>query len=177
MDDHEDRYRVTGMTEHPAPAPVTEPSDSLFPAVAAGLVAAIVGGIAWGLIVKASDYEVGIVAWGIGFIAGTAVVFATRGAKGLRLQVIAVVCALLGILLGKYLSYAFIVQEDAESFGQSIGLFSGDMFSFFREDLDKVFGLFDLLWIGLAVFTAWRIPQVDEPEPSFDPAEERSAED
>ena len=40
------------------------------------------------------------------------------------------------------------------------------MFSFFREDLDAVFGLFDLLWVGLAVFTAWRIPQVDEPQPA-----------
>ena len=171
MDEHEDRYRVAGMTDDPTPAPVTEPSSSLLPAVAAGLVAAIVGGIAWGVIVKLSDYEVGIVAWGIGFIAGTAVVLATRGAKGPRLQVIAVACALIGILLGKYLSYALIVQEDAESFGQSIGLFSGDMFSFFRDDLDAVFGLFDLLWTGLAVFTAWRIPQVDEPEPGPEPAE------
>ena len=171
MDDNEDRYRVDGMTEHPPPAPITEPSSSLLPAVAAGLVAALVGGVAWGIIVKTSDYEVGIAAWGIGFIAGTAVVLATRGAKGPRLQVIAVVCALLGILLGKYLSYALVVQEEAESFGASIGLVSGDMFRFFREDLDAVFGLFDLLWVGLAVFTAWRIPQVDEPEPGPAPAE------
>lgn len=163
MNDSEDRYRVAGMTEQPSPVPVTEPSRSLLPAVAAGLVAALAGGIVWGLIVKLSDYEVGVVAWGIGYIVGTAVVLATRGAKGPRLQVTAVVCALLGILLGKYLSYALVVQEEAESFGQSIGLFSGDMFSFFRDDLDAVFGLFDLLWVGLAVFTAWRIPQPDEP--------------
>ena len=75
------------------------------------------GGVVWGLIVKFSDYEVGIVAWGIGFIAGTAVVFATRGGKGPHLQVIAVVSALLGILLGKYLSYAFVVQDQAEDAG------------------------------------------------------------
>lgn len=177
MDDHEDRYRVAGMTDAPPPAPITEPSRSLLPAVAAGLVAAIVGGIAWGVIVKVSEYEVGIVAWGIGFIVGTAVVLATRGAKGPRQQVIAVACALIGILLGKYLSYALIVQEEAESFGQSIGLLSSDMFSFFREDLGDVFGLFDLLWTGLAVFTAWRIPQPDEPEAGLGPTEERPAED
>jgi len=80
--------------------------------------------------------------------------------------VIAVVSALVGILLGKYLSYAFILQEEAKAAGESIGLVSGDMFSFFRDDLDVVFSLFDLLWVGLAVFTAWRIPQVDEPEPA-----------
>ena len=43
----------------------------------------------------------------------------------------------------------------------SIGLLSSEMFRFFRENLDDVFGLFDLLWVGLAVFTAWRVPQVD----------------
>lgn len=163
MSESEQRYGFPEATD--PPSPVTEPSSSLLPAIAAGLVAALVGGIVWGLIVKISDYEVGFVAWGIGFIAGTAVVLASRGAKGPRLQVIAVVSALLGILLGKYLSYAFVVQEEAKSFGESIGLVSGDMFSFFREDLDVVFSLFDLLWVGFAVFTAWRIPRLDEPEP------------
>lgn len=162
MSDSDDRY--TFPESEDAASPVTEPSTSLLPAIAAGLVAALVGGIAWGLIVKVSDYEVGIVAWGIGFIAGTAVVLATRGAKGRPLQAVAVVSALVGILLGKYLSYAFVIQDEASSVGRSIGLFSGDMLSFFREDLGAVFGLFDLLWVGLAVFTAWRIPDVDEPE-------------
>ena len=163
MSDSEDRY---GFPEEVnPPSPVTEPSGSLLPAVAVGLVAAIVGGLAWGLIVKISDYEVGIVAWGIGFLAGTAVVFASRGAKGPPLQVIAVVSALIGVLLGKYLSYAFVVQEEAEKAGVNLGLFSSEMFRFFREDLENVFGLFDLLWIGLAVFTAWRIPQFEPAEP------------
>jgi hypothetical protein len=169
MSGHDDRYTFPEGTDRPSP--VTEPSSSLLPAVAAGLVAAIVGGIVWGLIVKISDYEVGFVAWGIGFLAGTAVVLATRGAKGPRLQVIAVVAALLGILLGKYLTFAFVVQEDFESIGESIGLVSGDMITLFRENLDVVFGWFDLLWFGLAVFTAWRIPEIDEPEPEVAPAE------
>jgi hypothetical protein len=119
--------------------------------------------------VKASDYEVGFVAWGIGFLVGTAVVLAAGGAKGRQLQIVAVVLALVGILIGKYLGYALIVQEDIETFGESIGLFSGDMFRFFREDLDAVFGLFDLLWVGLAVASAWRIPQAEEPELSAPP--------
>ena len=149
-----------------SPSPITAPSDSVLLAFSAGLLAAIVGGVAWGLIVKFSDYEVGIVAWGIGLVAGTAVVFATRGAKGTHLQLIAIVSALVGILLGKYLSYAFVVQEQADDAGVSLGLFSSDMFRFFREDLDNVFGLFDLLWVGLAVVTAWRVPQVDAAEPA-----------
>ena len=164
MSEPEDRYALPEAAD--PPSSVREPASSLLPAVAAGLVAALVGGIVWGLIVKVSDYEVGFVAWGIGFIAGTAVVLATRGAKGTQFQVIAVVSALLGILLGKYLGYAFDIKEQADAAGVSIGLLSGDMFSFFREDLENVFGLFDVLWVGFAVFTAWRIPQIDAPEPA-----------
>ncbi len=153
------------MSDAPAAAATApEPSDSLVRAIAAGLIAAVVGGVAWGLIVKISDYEVGFVAWGIGFLVGTAVVLATRGARGRHLQIVAVLLALVGILIGKYLSFALITQEDAESFGASIGLFSGDMVELFRENLDAVFSLFDLLWVGLAVASAWRIPQVEEPE-------------
>jgi hypothetical protein len=150
----------------PATTPIVEPrrSGSLVLAVAAGLGAAVVGGVAWGLIVKWSEYEIGIVAWGIGFLAGAAVVAATRGGKGPVLQVVAVVSALLGILLGKYLGYAFAVQEQAEAAGVELGLFSSELRTFFREDLESVFGLFDLLWIGLAVFTAWRALQRQEPE-------------
>jgi hypothetical protein len=138
--------------------------------VAAGLGAALVGGAAWGLIVKITGYEVGVIAWGIGFVAGTAVVFATRGAKGPELQAIAIASALVGILLGKYLSFAFDVQDQAEELGFTIGLFSSEMFRIFRENLGDAFGLFDLLWVGLAVVTAWRVPQVVAPEPAA-PAE------
>ena len=153
------------MSDPPAYTPIAaEPSGSLVRAIAGGLVAAVVGGVAWGLIVKISDYEVGFVAWGIGFLVGTAVVLAAGGARGRHLQIVAVLLALVGILIGKYLSFALITQEEAESFGASVGLFSGDMFDFFRENLDAVFGLFDFLWVGLAVASAWRIPQVEEPE-------------
>ena len=77
-----------------------------------------------------------------------------------------------GILLGKYLSYAFVVQEQLKAFDQSIGLVSQDMFSFFRQELDVVFSLFDfdVLWVGFAVFTAWRIPRLEAPAPGPAPS-------
>lgn len=162
-----DRYEFPESTT--ATSTVREPSSSVLLALMATLAAGIAGGVLWGLIVKWSSYEVGIVAWAIGFIAGTVVVLVTRGARGARLQVVAVVGALVGVLLGKYLSFAFALQEDAESVGASIGVLSGDMFTIFRENLDEIFGLFDLLWIGLAVVTAWRIPQLEEPQPTAPP--------
>ncbi len=158
MDEH--GYEPRG----PAVAgPIREEPRPLGLALGAGLVAAVVGGVVWGFVVKLSDYEVGIVAWGIGLLVGLAVAGVSR-ARGPALQAVAVLCALVGILLGKYLSYAFVLQEEAEAAGVDVGLFSSDMWSFFRQDLDVVFGWFDLLWIGLAVYTAWRALQPGEPE-------------
>jgi hypothetical protein len=158
-----------GIVEEERPA-----AARLLPAIGAGLVAAIVGGVVWGLIVKWTDYEVGFVAWGIGFLVGLAVVTATRGARGPVFQVVAVVCALLGILLGKYLSFAWVLQEVAESQTQGlveISVLSTDTVDLFREELDTVFDWIDILWVGLAVFTAWRALQ-PEPEPEPAPAHE-----
>lgn len=168
-DDREERTRATEAYGDLGRSPITEdPSAAgiLVPALLAGLVAAAVGALAWGLIVRWTDYEVGIVAWGIGFVVGTAVVAGARGRRGPPLQVVAVACSLLGILLGKYLSFAFAIQELAEEEGFDVGLFSREMFDLFREELGTVFGLFDLLWAGLAVFTAWRLAQRQEPRPS-----------
>ncbi len=164
----DDRY---GFPESDAPSasPVREPSPSLLLALAAGLVAAVIGGVLWGLIVKWANYEVGIVAWAIGFLAGTAVVTVTRGARGSALQGIAVASALLGILIGKYLSFAFVLQDQASAQGIDIGVFSSEMRTLFQDNLGDVFGLFDLLWVGFAVFTAWRIPGVETQEPAATP--------
>ena len=136
----------------------------LLPAVAAGLVAAVVAGVVWGLIVRFTEYEVGIVAWGVGLVAGAAVALAARGARGPLLQAIAVGSALVGILLGKYLAFAWEVQEVLDELGVSVGVLSSDMFTSFRDSLGDVFGLFDLLWVGLAVFTAWRMLQPSSPD-------------
>jgi hypothetical protein len=137
---------------------------ALLPALAGGLLAAVVGGIVWGLIVILTDYEVGFVAWGLGFLAGFLVVRFAGGRKGLPLQAIAIASSLVGILLGKYIAYVYLVKEAlrervSEEAADSISYFDGDVMSAFREDFSEVFGGFDLLWAGLAIITAWRLAQ------------------
>jgi hypothetical protein len=137
---------------------------ALAPAIAAALAAAIVGGIAWGLIVVTTDYEIGFAALGIGLLAGYAVVVATRGRKGLPLQVVAVFASLLGILLGKYFTYYYLFKEAVrdqigDEAADQISLFDSELIGFFFDDFDMVFGGWDLLWAGLAVYAAWRIPR------------------
>jgi hypothetical protein len=138
-------------------------------AAAAALAAALVGGVAWALIVRSTEYEIGLVAWAIGWLAGSAALAAGRGVRGFPVQAAAVVAALVGILLGKYLSYAWALQDAAEEQGVSFGLFSSEIRTFFREDLGDVFGWIDLLFVGLAVYTAWRIPSRPALPPSREP--------
>jgi hypothetical protein len=143
-----------------APNPLSEVrSNYLLTAAGAGIAAALAGGVIWGLIGEWSNYEVGVAAWGIGFLVGTAVVFGARGQRGLPLQVLAVVLALAGVLIGKYLSFVWSLQGDLKELGISLPVFSGDTVDLFMDDKSDVWSGWDLLWIGLAVVTAFRIPQ------------------
>ena len=164
----------------PPAAPVRDEGGSSALALLAGLVAALAGALVWGLVAKWTEYEVGIVAWGIGFVTGWAIERAAGGRRSTELQVFAIAAALLGILLGKYLAFAFVQQES----GLPFGVLSEDMLTLFRENLGAAFSLFDVLWIGLAVVSAWLAlrPQDEEapaerPLPPVtglpEPAEER----
>ena len=126
-----------------------------------GLLAAISGGIVWGLAVKWTGYEFGFLAWGIGLLVA-ATIYRVAGRKHVELQVVAVVSALLGILVGKYLGFAFAVRADQNALGTHLELVSSEMVSLFRRSLGEVFSLFDLLWAGLAVSSAWLMLRPEE---------------
>jgi hypothetical protein len=138
-----------------------ERSGVFLTAALVGLAAAVAGGGVWGLIVRWSDYEIGFAAWGIGFIVGTAVVFGAQGRRGLPLQLIAVVLALAGIVLGKYLAFVWIGQDELDKAGLSLPLFSTDTVRLFWDLRTDIWSGWDLLWAGRAVVTAFRIPQVE----------------
>jgi hypothetical protein len=139
-------------------------------AALAGLAAAIGGGVVWGLIVRWSSYEIGIAAWGIGFVVGTAVVFGAQNQRGVPLQLIAVVLALAGIVIGKYLAFVWIGQDELGKVGLELPVFSTKTMRLFWNLKSDIWGGWDLLWVGLAVVTAFRIPQVER-----EPAKERAA--
>lgn len=126
-------------------------------AAVGGLIGAIVGGLLWGFLVAAIDTELGIVAIGIGVLAGFGVVLGARRKHGTPLQVIAGVAAIVGILFGKYFGFVQIVNKELGAGTASV--FDDRTFSAFMGIVGDLFGGFDLLWIFFAVYTAWRIPQ------------------
>ena len=67
-----------------------------------GFLAAVVGAFIWGQIINLTEYEAGVVAIGIGFLCGYAVLRLSQGGKGILYQLIAVGSSVLGIFFGKY---------------------------------------------------------------------------
>jgi hypothetical protein len=140
-------------------------SASLWPAIGGPLAAAIVGGIVWGLVIAKTDYEVGFLAWGLGFISGYAVLTFTGGARGTELQMIAAVGGVLGIVIGKYVAYVHFFQDFVRTqFGDEVATrvsyFDTQMVRFFLDDFTSLLSGFDIVWAVLAVVTAWRIPRL-----------------
>jgi signal peptidase I len=148
-----------GQPDPPPPEPLDD--EAFVFGILEGLLAAISGGIVWGLAVKWTGYEFGFLAWGIGLLVA-ATIYRVAGRKHVELQVVAVVSALLGILVGKYLGFAFAVRADQNTLGTHLELVSSEMVSLFRSSLDEVFSMFDLLWAGLAVASAWLLLRPEE---------------
>jgi hypothetical protein len=140
-----------------ATTPERAPLGALAPAALAGLVAALVAGVVWGLIVKATNYEIGIAAWGVGLLAGWGVHLAAGRRIRPELAVVAVISALLGIFLGKYLSFVFVARDEGKKIGIDVPLFSSNTWQLFWDSKSDVFSFFDVIWIGLAVVTAARV--------------------
>jgi len=136
----------------------------IVPALLGGLIAAVLGGAVWGGVAIWTGYEIGYVAWGVGLLCGLGVVMLSQGKRGMPLQVIAVVASVLGILIGKYMSFFDAVKgivaadQGAEAAG-TMSMFSLGMVQFFGENITSLASGFDALWIVLAVYTAWSIPK------------------
>jgi hypothetical protein len=79
------------------------------------------------------------------------------------LSVTAALAATLGVLWGKYFAFVRIgqafVEERFPGSDIQVPVFSGRTFELFTEGFSELFSGWDVAWIALAIFTAWRIPQ------------------
>jgi hypothetical protein len=128
-----------------------EDSKIVLPALGA-LLAAIIGGGIWALITVLTNYELGIIAWGLGALAGYVVVYLARRQTTQVHQILAVIGSLLGIVLGKYFTFTYTLQDDLAH------IFDNQAFTFFQQNFTEFFGGMDIVFVLLAVITAWRMP-------------------
>jgi hypothetical protein len=137
---------------------------TVVPALLGGGLAAVLGGSVWELIVIFTGYEIGFVAWGIGLATGFGVVLFSKGQRGVPLQVIAVLTSIFGIVIGKYLTFFHFLQKTVEGkFGaeaaSNVDIFSEKVAQLFIQNVGSMLSPYDILWVILAVITAWRIPR------------------
>jgi hypothetical protein len=95
----------------PAPPASPIPTGSFEKGIGAALLAALIGAIGWAVITVITDYRIGFVAVGIGYLVGAAI--ERYGGGDARLPVIGAVVALAGCVLGDLLAEAHIIAREA----------------------------------------------------------------
>ncbi|KOY13176.1 hypothetical protein AMS66_29485 [Paenibacillus xylanivorans] len=127
--------------------------------IVGGLLAAVIGGIVWAVIAAMTERELGLIAIVIGALTGYAVVLFSNKQIATVHKVIAVIFALIGILLGKYLTVVYFTSELFSDASMMDLVFDGEMVSAFVETFTDYFSEpVDLLFIVLAIVSAWQIP-------------------
>lgn len=135
---------------------------AVFKGILGSVLAAMICGVVWGFIVKATNYEIGFMAVGVGYICGRGVVLFSGGKKGTLMQIVAVVSSVLGVFVGKYMTFFYMLNDyikTQQNADVSISMFSGKVISLFVELLPKALSGYDALWVVIAVYTAWSIPK------------------
>ena len=128
------------------------------------LIAAFIGAILWGQVALWADSQLAWLAIGVGVITGLAARFLASSQQRISVQMIAAIAALIGVVAGKYYIFALLLKAAVtDAFGAQAAaaftLFSSATYDFLKEDTGAVLGALDAVWLGVAMFIAWRIPQ------------------
>lgn len=124
-------------------------------AIVAGVASATGGALAWGLLLLTTGFEVGIIASLIGALCGYAVFIGSGRVRSVACGAIALSCAFVGTVLGKFLGVAFIAMKEFAATGDTL---AWDLYTvFFFQNLGLWFNGIDLLFFALAFYAAWRI--------------------
>ncbi len=127
-------------------------------AAAFGALGAIVAAAAWAAVVIITNYEIGYLAVLVGFLAGYGVKFGAKGQHGKQLQRAALACTVVGLIATKYFIFAHFLSQAAAQEGVSLGYFSPVTLKAFPSAIPSMLSPFDLLWLFLALSSAWRVP-------------------
>lgn len=129
------------------------PSSNLVFAVVAGIVAMLVGTAIWVGVTVATNFQIGYMAVGVGFLVGLAMRFAGRGV-GQPYHVVGAVLTLLGCALGNLFTGCVLVARAQEvSFGEVVSALNVEMAG---EIMGVMFSPMDILFYVLAAMAGWK---------------------
>lgn len=145
-------------TESAAPVASNLPLGAL-----AGLGAAIAGAAIWAAITAATEYQIGWMAIGVGFLVGFAVRLVGKGTEP-TFGVAGAVLALLGCALGNLLTISWFVAQDAgDPFFSTLASLD---FGIVIELMRATFAPMDLLFYAIAAYCGFRYAIVPAGAPS-----------
>ena len=144
-------------TSIPSTQPAIEKIDdqpNLLMGLVGGVIAMLVGAIVWGAITYFTEYQIGWIAVGVGFLVGIAVKFFGRG-KSMIFGISSAALALIGCVLGNLMFYSGVIaREESASFLE--------VFFFFLlspaatiELFTLAFDFMDILFYALALYAGF----------------------
>jgi hypothetical protein len=118
-----------------------------------GLVGVTIGAILWAAITTLTDYQIGWMAVGVGFLVGISVRFAGQGLN-VSFGIMGGFLALVGCLLGNFLAIIIIVSQEFEVSLLQV-LINLDL-EIMVELIAATFSPIDLLFYALATYMGYR---------------------
>lgn len=127
-------------------------------AILGGFIGAALGAVLWAAVVIISNYQVGYVAIAVGFFAGQGVAIAVSRRQAFFLQIISVIWAGLGCILGNLVIMIYFIVQNVRKDGGEIEYFDSRLWLVALEILPEMFkDPFNYLWIALAMYFSWRV--------------------
>ncbi|HEX9896673.1 MAG TPA: hypothetical protein VGA85_03310 [Dehalococcoidales bacterium] len=130
-----------------------ESNQNLLFGIIGGIIAAAIGAIIWALITAWTNFQIGWMAVGVGFLVGFAVRICGKGIS-IKFGIIGAVLAVLGCLAGNLLAVCIVASKDL---GVSLfDVLSVLNFSIIIEIFKETFSPIDLLFYAIAIYEGYR---------------------
>jgi len=118
----------------------------------AGTIAALIGAAIWAAVTILTDYQIGWMAIGVGFLVGIAIQFVGKGVD-IQFQIMGGALALVGCLVGNLSIVVFLIAKQQGT--PVLQIASNLDVNVILALLEKTFDLMDLLFYGLAAYAGF----------------------
>ena len=122
-------------------------------AILAGIISSLVGAAVWAAVTVATEYQIGWMAVGVGFLVGFSVRFLGKGINDI-FGYVGAAFSLFGCLLGNFLSIlGFVSIQEGVGYFEMFGMVD---YSRIPEIMTYTFQPIDLLFYGLAIYQGYK---------------------
>jgi hypothetical protein len=131
-------------------------------AVVLGGIAALIAGVAWYFFTVLTNYQIGYVAIGVGFIIGHAVIWGAGKKRGLSLQIMSAAITVLTLLVSQYFTVLYYARKYLLEHKTEFPKYDGQWFfisPFNPEVIKSMFSPMGLLIWGIGIYFAYSLPK------------------